>query len=124
MIAFAFFLLSPLWAAVASTTATPHEAALLISIAHHESGGRPEVWDCRIRGDAGRARGAWQIHPRSRDEYRVACGSLEEQAALALVRVRESLAACSHLPEPERLSMFASGDCVRGRAASRRRWVP
>lgn len=116
--------LSPLAIAVMSVTEDPHEVSLLLSIAAHESGDRVEVWRCDVKGDAGRALGAFQIHPRSSAERVSACGPLVVQAGQALVRVRESLELCAHLPEPERLAEFASGSCNKGRAASRRRWVP
>ncbi len=112
-------------AAIATwTDATPHEARLLLSIAAHESGFRRDVVQCLVLGDGGRAFGAWQIHPRSPQERRAAC-ALGPAARLALARVRESLAACAHLPAPERLAVFASGSCSNrgGRAASRKRWV-
>lgn len=111
-------------AIVTWTDATPHEARILMSIAAHESGFRPDVVGCRVLGDGGRAFGAWQIHPRSSRERRDAC-AIGTAARLALARVRESVERCSHLPAPERLAVFASGSCGNrgGRAASRARWV-
>jgi hypothetical protein len=110
--------------AIAVTDATEHEQRLLASIARWESAYLESVADCRHTGDAGKALGAWQIHPRNDAERKDAC-TLDAGARLALARVRESIQACSYLPEQERLAVFASGSCGNrgGRAASRRRWV-
>lgn len=82
---------------------------------------RPDVLDCRVRGDNGRARSAWQVHPRSREEAEALCGSLEEGARVALDRVRESVRACGQ--GPRALALYASGSCVRGTKISARRWA-
>lgn len=105
------------------TDATPHEARILQSIAAHESGFRRDVATCRVLGDGGRAYGVGQIHPRSAAEAKCAC-DITCAPALMLARVRESVAACAHLPAPERLSLYTSGSCGNrgGRAASRLRW--
>lgn len=105
--------------AIVSTDATAHEQRLLLSIAWHESGMRWDVGQCDVTGDRGRALGFWQTHTRDRS----VCEDFRYAARVALRRVRASLAACSHLPMAERLAVYTSGSCDRGREASRRRWV-
>ena len=107
--------------AVLDVTSDKQEQALLIVIAAEESAFRPDVLSCETRGDNGRARGAWQIHPRSAPEYRAAC-TLDGGAFLALERVRESLRVCRHMPADKRLGIYNSGRCDRGLRISARRW--
>lgn len=104
--------------AIAAVTDDPRERAILLVTAAEESAWRRDVADCRVRGDNGRARGAWQIHPRSSAEARAAC-TLDGGAALALERVRESLRACG--PGPAGLAAYCSGRCDRGVRISARR---
>lgn len=102
--------------AIYMTGATPHEQRLLMSIARHESGLRHDVVTCRVLGDGGRARGAFQIHPRSASERRDAC-DVVTAPVIALARVRESLAACGDL------TGYVSGRCGVGVLAAKVRWV-
>ena len=75
--------------AEAIVNATPDEQLqdTLARIAWKESGFRPDVADCRLRGDGGRALGVFQVQPRSGAERVAACGELDGQARLALERV-------------------------------------
>lgn len=109
--------------AIAALDASPIERAMLVITALDESGARARVVDCRDRGDNGRARGAWQVHARSAREVRALCNPATA-AAIALARVRESLAACGHLPPRKRLAGYASGRCASaaGQRISASRW--
>lgn len=106
--------------AIVETTDDEHEQALLARIAWLESRMTPSA-GCK----KGRGRGAWQVEPRTRRGWLDSCGPLEAQVALALERVRESLAACAHLEPRDRLAVYARGRCddMRGRYLSRARWV-
>jgi hypothetical protein len=97
-----------------TTDATPHEAETLLMIARHESAFARDVVLCQRKGDNGRAHGAWQVHPRSAQEARDAC-DLERAPALALARVRESIAACGDL------TRYVSGRCGVGKRAAKMR---
>jgi hypothetical protein len=110
--------------AIVSTDADPHEQLLLARIALLESRMVPRVGRC-APGTTGGGRGAWQNVPRTRSDYLASCGPLEEQASLALERVRESLEVCAHRPEDEQLGVYAAGSCSskRARRLSRERWV-
>lgn len=111
-------------AAIVSVTDDEHEQGLLARLAWTEARYSMRVARCAPGTTAG-GRGVWQVVPRVAAGYRASCGTLEEQAGLALERVRESLRACRHLPEAERLSVYAAGSCAsaRGRRLSRDRWV-
>lgn len=110
-------------AAIVTVTRDPNEQDLLASIAWHESHFDREVVTCRRVGAAG-DRTAWQIVTRNLAELLLLCRSLEDDAAIALERVRESLRACRELPPPERLAVYARGRCSseEGRRLSRVRW--
>lgn len=106
-------------AAIDAATDDAHLQDVLARIARHESGFRPEVADCRVRGDHGRSLGAFQVQPRTPAERKALCGPLEGQARIALARVEESLAWCGNL------NGFTSGRCDRGsRAAKLRSGAP
>lgn len=102
--------------AIAASGATEHEGRLLANIALHEGMLRSDVADCRVRGDNGRARGLWQIHARTGEEYREAC-TLHGGAKVALARVRESIRVCGDL------TAYCSGKCGVGVTEARVRWV-
>ena len=106
--------------AIVQVTDDTHEQALLARIAWVESRMTPSA-----RCKKGRGRGAWQVEARTRRDWLASCGPLDEQAALALERVRESLGACAHLEPKDRLAVYARGRCndMRGRYLSRARWV-
>lgn len=107
-------------AAIAATDADDDEAAILVRLAWTEGRFTRRVLRCDGGTTAG-GRGLWQVVPRTRADWLASCGTLEEQAALALARVRESRAACAHLPARERLAVYVAGSCAsaRGRALSK-----
>ena len=109
----------------ACTQATDNrtERYICMKVARFESDYREDVGRCTIRGKAG-DRTAWQIVPRSRDEADRLCRSLVEDARVHVERVRESRAACRHLPKQEQLAMYARGVCgsEEGRKLSRHRF--
>lgn len=96
--------------AVAIVTEDPEERLVLMRIARFESNYRRDVADCIKRGEAGEVT-AWQILPRSRAEEKRLCVSYEEDARIALERVRESVRACRHLAREDRLAIYARGSC-------------
>ncbi len=110
--------------AIDYVTPEPLERKILLAIAAHESGFRRDVATCKVRGDGGSALGPWQVHPRDALERKATCANVVTAASYALDRVRESLAACVRLPEPERLAAYASGSCDNrgGRRVSREMW--
>ena len=108
----------------ADVTTTPHERRILMRIAWLEGGYLERVGDCRTTGDQGRAVGPWQhldAPPEMRERI---CLDLAYAAVVARTDVRRSVAACRHLPAPERLAVFARGRCdsEEGRRLSRHRW--
>lgn len=107
-------------AAILAVTDDEVEQRALLVTAVEESHMRADVLDCRVRGDNGRARSAWQVHPRSREETEALCSSLVEGAAIALDRIRESVRACGR--GPGAYALYASGSCSRGTRISARRW--
>lgn len=109
--------------AVQSTDASESEAAILMRLGWTESRYAPKVGRCARGVTPG---GFFQVVARDGAEYRQACSSADAQAALALARVRESRAACAHLPEPEQLAIYTRGSCASrsGRRLSRERHRP
>ena len=99
------------------------ERYLCVQIARFESVFREDVGRCQIIGKAG-DRSAWQIVPRSPAESERLCVSLVDDARFAMERVRESRAACRHLPKQEQLAAYARGSCesAEGRKLSRHRF--
>jgi hypothetical protein len=93
---------------VATVTRSPRTAALLVAVAVHESGLRLDVDTGATLGDAGRARGLWQLQGVPADLTRA------QQAAVALERIQRSHKACSANLERFRLAAYASGSCSRG----------
>ena len=104
-------------------TSDRSERYICIKVARFESNFREDVGRCKIIGKA-KDRSAWQIVARSKDESERLCGSLVEDARLHVERVRESRAACRHLPKQEQLALYARGDCSseEGRKLSRHRF--
>ena len=107
-------------AAIVQVTDDVSEAATLMRLGWTESRYVPKVGRCARGVTAG---GFFQVVGREPEEWRRACGSVEDQAWLALERVRESRAACAHLPEPEQLAIYTRGRCASraGRVLSRER---
>jgi hypothetical protein len=93
---------------IATVTRSPRTAALLVAVAVHESGLRLDVDTGETLGDAGRARGLWQLQGIPADLPRV------EQAAIALDRIQRSHKACAGNADRFRLAAYASGSCSRG----------
>ncbi len=114
--------------AVVAVTDDEHEQNLLTSIARYESNYIERISRCECHGkecDSGRAKGAWQVIPYATEDKTQYCVSLEDDARLALGRIRESEAACAYLPSNERLAAYARGRCdsKEGKRLSRIRWV-
>jgi len=76
-------------------------ALMLASIAAGESQLRPEVLDCRVTGDGGRSRGAFQIWGAPRQ----VCTDWQFAAHMALTIVEDSLRVCHDL------TAYCSGKC-------------
>ncbi len=111
-------------AAIVAVTDDPQEQNQLAKIARFESNYRRDVGECRVKGTVGEVT-AFQILARSDTERASLCASLESDARVALARIRESVRACMHLPEDERLAVYARGRCssVEGRRLSRVRFA-
>lgn len=111
--------------AEACTAATTNktERYLCAKIPRFESLYRIDVGRCEVKGAAGEL-SAWQILPRNVVEKERLCKTLEEDARFAIERIRESRAACRHLPTEEQLALYARGRCdsEEGRKLSRTRW--
>lgn len=109
----------------ASPTARRRTAALLFSIAIHESGLARDVdlGPCaparlKIGGcDGGRAVSLWQVQNHD-------LPTRKDAARTALRLARRSLTACRHLPTRYQLAAYASGTCIseKGRARSAEIW--
>lgn len=105
-------------------------AAVMLSVAFHESGFRRDVSlgvGSRARGDHGRSCTAWQFNIGSgKNISGHTCDELladPEQAARDALRVlRVSMKSCAGLPVEERLSMYTAGRCEPGQIASRSRF--
>jgi hypothetical protein len=102
-------------------------AALLLAVAHHESGFAPDVdrgpcyrgRDGRsLRCDAGRAACLMQIQAGAEAREKL-FRDRRYCFANGLVKIARSLRACSRLAPPLRLAAYASGHCSRGWKASR-----
>lgn len=98
--------------------------AMLAKIARWESVYRPEVFNCKVKSTIGAA-GPFQVLPRSMKEQHDLCTDYAESARLALVRVKESQSICRHLPKPEQLSQYVTGNCrsAEGKMHSRLRYA-
>lgn len=92
-------------------------AVLMAAIASIESSYRDDVDRLEARGRLGEV-GIMQVLLRRGER----CWDRRTCLEIGRERVRESLAACRRLAERERLAVYASGSCGRGRAAARARW--
>ena len=101
------------------------EGRQLLSIARFESNYRREVMTCEVLGKEGEVT-AWQILVRRGEDAAWMCSDVVAGAVVALERLRESVAACRHLPPPDRLALYARGSCssAQGRRLSRVRYAP
>lgn len=94
-------------------------ALALVAIAHHESGLRADVADCRVTGDVGQAFTAFQLRGRfafGNYTTRQLCRSPRLAARRALA-VLTRHARCG---EERALWGYASGNCAKPSAAARR----
>lgn len=109
--------------ACAEATDNRTERYICAKVPRFESSYREDIGRCEVIGKAG-DKTAWQIVPRSTAENARLCQSRVEDARFHLERVRESRAACRHLPKEEQLAMYARGDCAseEGRKLSRHRF--
>lgn len=109
---------------ILSSGADEQEARQLMKLAQNESGFARDVATCKRRGKDGEV-GPWQELP-SWGTVAVVCASLEGAARVALLRVRQSIAACRHLPPEDRLAGYTRGRCDSpiGRYLSRVRYTP
>ncbi len=110
--------------ACVAATDNATERYLCAKIPRYESLYREDVGRCKVKGAAGEV-SAWQILPRGKADDERLCKSLTEDAKLAIERIRESRAACAHLPVEEQLAVYTRGSCAseEGRKLSRTRWV-
>jgi len=111
-VAFRFYLAE----AIVESTSDVTEQNTLAKIARWESGYRRDIAACRVNGDHGGAFGSFQVHPRSPQERARICNSLADSARAALIRIRESIAACGDL------TGFVSGKCGVAVADAKKRW--
>ena len=109
--------------ACADATPDRSERYICAKIPRFESNYRSDVGRCKIKGGEGEIT-AWQIIPRSPSERDRLCDTLLGDARVAVERIRESRAACRHLPKEEQLALYARGDCgsIEGRKLSRHRF--
>ena len=109
--------------ACVDATTDRSERYICVKVARFESNYREDVGRCEIIGKA-RDKTPWQIVPRNAAEDARLCLSLVDDARFHLERVRESRAACRHLPKQEQLALYARGDCgsEEGRKLSRHRF--
>ena len=103
-------------------------AALILAVAHHESGFAPDVdigpcyrgRDGRsLRCDAGRAACILQVRAANDDEKRALFADRRRCFREGLRILRRSLGACSTLEPAYRLAAYASGSCRGGRKESK-----
>lgn len=111
--------------AEACTAATTNrtERYICAKLPRYEALYRVDVGRCEVKGKAGELT-AWQILPRGPKDTERLCRSVAEDAVVAVERIRESRAACRHLPSEEQLSLYTRGRCdsEEGRALSKVRW--
>lgn len=110
---------------VVSVTSDYPEIETLIRIARWESGGfRKDVGSCKVKGDHGQAYGWFQVHPWSRQEAKELCGTTQQQATIALKRVRESKRMCSQMgfKGSDLLTGYTRGHCYKDGKAAKLRW--
>lgn len=113
---------SQLASAITSETDDADEQRVLVRLGWFEGSYSRAVASCRVLGDNGRSLGLFQIQPRSAQDKRDACGTLNAQVRVALRYVRRSLEVCAGNTPDTRLALYASGRCDRGHAAAKARW--
>lgn len=94
---------------------------LLLAIARHESGFRSDVARCRVKGDGGKAHGAYQIHPEGFGSHTAAevCGSDRLQARLAVKILARYVTMFPSLGIVGAVRGYASGNPRRDTKAAR-----
>lgn len=109
--------------ACVAATSDRTERYICVKLPRFESNYREDVGRCDVIGKAN-DKSAWQIVPRSKAEDARLCKTLEEDARFHVERVRESRAACRHLPKEEQLALYARGNCSseEGKRLSRHRF--
>lgn len=112
-------------AAIAVVTEDAQERRQLMRIARFESNYRSDVIFCDKLGPENEVT-AFQILVRRGEDAAWMCSDLVAGAVVALERLRESVAACRHLPAPDRLALYARGSCSskQGVRLSRVRYAP
>ncbi len=94
----------------------PKTAALLVSVAWHES---------RLKPNAVSSNGKWvclyQVDKRHLEDWKKAVDDPEVCTRAAMKLLRQSLAACAKQPADDRLAFFMSGTCTKGLPESRYR---
>ncbi len=110
--------------ATAITESTPdeREQTILARLAWFEGGYRRAVARCEITGDHGSSRGTFQVQGQTPYDRSAACGSLWQQAELALRYVRRSVEVCAKNEGGAKLNLYVSGRCDRGHGKARERW--
>jgi hypothetical protein len=111
---------------VAAVARTTTEAAILLGLAHHESGYAPDTDEgahCyrgpgfKMRCDGGRAVSIWQMQDGDADKREALRTSRRAAATEALRRALGSVHACRG--RGPALALYASGSCARGHKAAR-----
>lgn len=100
-------------------------AHLLLAIAEHESRFSPAVVRCSVKGDEGKAHGAYQLHPETFGSHTSdeVCSSDDLQARLALEALRGWMRMKPGLGVRGAVRGFASGTAERETRASKEIWV-
>jgi hypothetical protein len=94
---------------------------LLLAIAEHESHFRPSIVRCQVKGDHGRAHGAYQLHPEAFGDHTAdeVCANDQLQARLALVVLQKYLKAFPDLGIEGAVRGYASGRPAKDTLAAR-----
>lgn len=109
---------SAIAADIAAVSDSADDAAALVAIAWHESHFRPDVDSGKVRGDAGRSWGLWQIRCGSSASCSRYVSDRRLGASRALWLVRKSVGACRRYGSSAALRAYASGSCRKGASAS------
>jgi hypothetical protein len=99
-------------------------AALLLAIADHESAFRGSIIRCQVKGDNGRAHGAYQLHSEAFGDHTAheVCNNDELQARLALAVLHRYLVMFPEHGVRGAIQGFASGHAARQTRASKEIW--
>lgn len=116
--------------AIVAVTDDDVEQLTLVRLAKYESGYRRNVARCETHAqgatmkteDHGKSFGTFQVQPMSKADAKLACGSLVEQAGLALRYMRRSAEMCPKNTGAATLNLYTSGRCEYGLKQSEERW--